>query len=268
MKLSRSTLRVCPWGRRFLDPAQMRAISCLTAVLVVGHVLTYADRDEARFGGSSNGAATAIIERFLATEAPLTSYRAFRTLEATTRGGRMRARLTAWTSVDPVQGFQYSIVDEEGSGIIHRKALRPALDAERSLRQAGDLGKGALTTANYDFRPLGSAEDGLVRIGLHPKRRDTLLIEGTMLLTADDGDLRMVEGLLVKRPSVWTRRVEIVRRYGRIGGVRVPLSMESTANILLVGSSTFSMAYEYESINGALVSGIGLPPPDRRVEAR
>jgi hypothetical protein len=31
-----------------------------------------------------------------------------------------------------------------------------------------------------------------------PKRRDTLLVEGSMLLTARDGDLVQVEGFLVK----------------------------------------------------------------------
>jgi len=62
-----------------------------------------------------------------------------------------------------------------------------------------------------------------------------------------------VEGLLVKRPSFWTRRVEVVRRYARVGGVRLPVSMESTAQVLVVGTSTFSMTYEYESINGASV---------------
>src|SRR5262245_36039869 len=54
-----------------------------------------------------------LVERFLTRAEPaLTSYRALRTLEAETRGARMRARLTAWTSLDPIEGFQYSIVDE------------------------------------------------------------------------------------------------------------------------------------------------------------
>jgi hypothetical protein len=59
--------------------------------------------------------------------------------------------------------------------------------------------------------------------------------------------------VLVKRPSFWTRRVQIVRDYGRIGGVRVPLATGSTADILFAGQSTFSMTYEYESINGVPV---------------
>src|SRR5262245_12841911 len=44
----------------------------------------------------------ALLDRFLATDAqPLVSYRAFRHLTASTRGGKMAASLDAWTSLDP-----------------------------------------------------------------------------------------------------------------------------------------------------------------------
>ena len=219
------------------------------AFVLAGHVIAGAEPNDGRPPRSPDGAA-ASLERFLTTDAPLTSYRGLRTLEATTRGGRMHARITASTWLDPVVGFQYSIVDAEGSETIRRRVLLAALEAERSLGQTGEATRGALTVANYQFSAASSAENGLERVMIHPKRRDTMLIEGSMLLTRDLGDLVQVEGLLVKRPSVWTRRVEIVRRYARIGGFRVPVSTRSTADVLLVGKSTFSMTYEYESING------------------
>ena len=68
----------------------------------------------------------------------------------------------------------------------------------------------------------------------------------------------LIEGLLAKRPSFWTRWVRIERHYTRIGGVRVPTSMTSTADVLIVGQSTFAMTYCYEEVNGALV-GTGAP---------
>jgi hypothetical protein len=198
----------------------------------------------------------AILERFLSdTDMPITSYRARRTLEATTRGGKMHARLTAWTSLDPDSGFHYVVVKEEGSEVIRRRVLRAALEAERSMRAAGELNRGALTAVNYTFAGAAAAADGgLVRIGIHPKRRDTMLVEGSILLTEHDGDLVRVEGRLIKRPSFWTRRVEVVREYERMNGVRVPVSMQSTAQVLVVGRSTFAMTYEYEAINGVQVS--------------
>ena len=66
-------------------------------------------------------------------------------------------------------------------------------------------------------------------------------MEGSILLTNDAADLVRLEGLLVKRPSFWTRKVLIVRDYARINGVRVPVAMGSTADILFAGQSTFTM---------------------------
>jgi hypothetical protein len=65
-----------------------------------------------------------------------------------------------------------------------------------------------------------------------------------------------VEGVLVKRPSFWTRRVEVTREYSRIGGARLPVMMSSVADVLFVGRSTFEMRYEYESVNGQPVSSV------------
>jgi hypothetical protein len=217
------------------------AIGTLAALLAL-HVLVRASAD-------------GLVDRFLSsTGPPLTSYRAFRTLEADARGGHTHARLTAWTTLDPVQGFQYSVVEESGSGIVRQKVLHAALEAEQNFRASGELDKGALTPLNYEFSPGRDAEDGLIRVDIHPKRHDTMLIEGSILLTQADGDLTRVEGFLIKRPSFWTREVQVVRKYERICGIRVPVSMQSVARVLIAGRSTFSMTYEYDSINGVAVA--------------
>jgi hypothetical protein len=221
----------------------MRRIAIGTlAALLAFHVLVRASADD-------------LVDRFLSsTGPPLTSYRAFRTLEADARGGHTHARLTAWTTLDPVQGFRYSVVEESGSGIVRQKVLHAALEAEQTMRVSGELDKGALTPLNYEFSPGRDAEDGLIRVGIHPKRHDTMLVEGSILLTEADGDLTRVEGFLIKRPSFWTREVQVVRKYERICGIRVPVSMQSIARVLIAGRSTFSMTYEYASINGMAVT--------------
>jgi hypothetical protein len=85
-----------------------------------------------------------------------------------------------------------------------------------------------------------------------------LLVEGAIFVTPADGDLTRIEGKLSKAPSFWTRRVDVVRRYERMAGVRVPVSIESVAHVLIAGRSTFKMTYEYETINGHKV---GSPQP-------
>jgi hypothetical protein len=197
-----------------------------------------------------------VLERFLAKpDGTLLSYRSLRRLEAAARGGKMQASLTAWTSFDPEQGFEYEVIEESGSGLIRSKVLRAALEAERRAKQRDEAARGALSRENYEFSAEGLT-DGLIEVAIRPRRRDTMLIQGKILLTREEAELVQVEGLLVKRPSFWTRKVEVVRRYAQIGGVHVPVAMDSTADVLLGGRSTFSMSYEYATINGLPVEGL------------
>ena len=115
-----------------------------------------------------------------------------------------------------------------------------------------------LTPANYVFEDRGTQPDGLASLSVRPRRRHVLLVEGSIYLNPDDGDLVRMEGQLSKTPSFWTRRVEIVRWYQRIAGFRMPTMLESVANVRIAGVSSFRMSYEYESINGRRV---GNPQP-------
>ena len=70
----------------------------------------------------------------------------------------------------------------------------------------------------------------------------------------DGGDLLRVEGKLSKNPSFWTSLVNIVRRYARIGGVRVPVATETTAKVKFVGTAQLEVLYDYQSVNGRPVA--------------
>ncbi len=199
-------------------------------------------------------AVSELVDRFLAPDdEPLTSYRALRRLTASTRGGRMRATVEAWTTLDPVHGFTFEIVSEEGSALIRRKVLIAALEAEQKAVTGSDRSQAALTRANYEFLGISAADDDLLRVDVRPRRKHHMRVEGSLLLEPGSADLVRVEGHLSQRPSFWTRKVRIQRDYGRINGVHVPVSMGSTADVLVVGSSTFSMTYRYTEINGRQV---------------
>jgi hypothetical protein len=205
----------------------------------------------------SAGGRGEFIDRFLApNEPPLVSYRAFRRLTASTRGGHLRAAIEAWTTLDPVQGFSFEITSEEGSAIIRRKVLIAALQAEQMAVGKSDRAQSALTPANYEFLGISPESDRLVKMDVRPRRKHVMLVHGALFIEADSADLVRVEGELSQRPSIWTRRVHVVREYDRVAGVHVPVSMRSTADVLLVGSSSFAMTYRYVEINGKPVTPI------------
>ena len=193
------------------------------------------------------------VHRFLSADnEPLRRYRAFRRLEASNEKFKKEASLEAWTEVDAA-GFRYDIVSEGGSAYIRDKVLRPALEREKAIWNGRLSGRSSLTTANYDFIAASLDARGLMRVTVKPKRKDELLIDGVIILAPDTGDLLRVEGRLAKSPSFWTGRIEVVRTYDRIGGVRVPVRTESVADVKMAGASSFAMSYEYETINGRRV---------------
>ena len=163
----------------------------------------------------------------------------------------MSASLEAWTSLDPQHGFTYEITKMDGSSVIQKHVLVKALEAEQdALRSTANTAQSALTRANYEFLDMSRLNDQLVRVNVKPRRSHVMLVNGHLVIESDSADLVRIEGELSKRPSFWTRRVQVVREYDRIAGVHVPVSMQSTADVLIVGSSSFSMDYKYTEING------------------
>lgn len=203
------------------------------------------------------------LERFLAREDPApTQFRALRHLEARNDHFEKSAWMDVWTEGD-ASGFSYRIVAEEGSAYIRSHVFRASLEAERALWASGAPGRAGLTPVNYVFEDLGIQPDGLTSFAVKPRRDDVLLVDGSIFLNPDDGDLVRMEGRLSKSPSFWTRRVEIVRWYQRIVGVRMPVALESVANVRIAGESTFRMKYDYESVNGQRVGA-----PEARAGSR
>jgi hypothetical protein len=215
-------------------------IAALLAACALGHVRA-----------ASN---TAVLQRFLALSDPApTDYRALRHLEARNDHFESSAWMDVWTDADRVDGFRYHIVAEGGSAYIRSKVFLATLEMERKMWASGEPERASFTTENYTFEDRGERSDGLTGLSVTPRRKDLLLLEGSIFLRPEDGELMRIEGQLSKAPSFWTRRVEIVRRYQRIAGVRMPVALESEANVRIAGPSTFRMSYEYEIVNGERV---------------
>jgi hypothetical protein len=193
----------------------------------------------------------AVVQRFLArADEPLTHYRALRRLEAHNDRFNKTGWLEVWTELTPDGRFSYEIVREGGSEYVRSKVLRPILEKELRVYESGDGARSALTADNYELRGADSAEPGLAKLEVTPKRREVSLIEGALYVTNDDADLVRVEGRLSKNPSFWTKRVDVVRKYSRLHGIRVPVRVDSVAQMRLAGTATLSMTYEYEMVNG------------------
>jgi hypothetical protein len=245
--------------RLFYDPITVRTsirLGVVCSALALGVCTAW---PPAVLHASAQRSASAVLQRFLArADGPPVSYRALRRLEAKNGHFRAAAWMEAWTEFNEATGFKYEIVGEGGSGYIRGRVLKAALEGEKKMWAEKEPDRAALTRDNYEFKDGGTAGEGLEWLGIKPRRKDVLLVEGAIFVEPEEGELTRIEGKLSKAPSMWTRGVEIIRKYERIGGVRVPVSIESTAHVLIAGLSTFRMTYEYETINGVRV---GDPQP-------
>jgi hypothetical protein len=155
--------------------------------------------------------------------------------------------------------LSYEIMNERGSDTIRKKVLYAVLKREQEIVNDGNLSRGDLTDENYDFADAERSTDGTTIVPITARRKDVLLVNGRMVLDADTGDLLRVEGRLSKNPSFWPTLVQVVRRYTRLGGVRVPIATDSTAKIRFVGTARLEIRYEYQSVNGQAITARLVP---------
>lgn len=190
--------------------------------------------------------AAAAMQGFLDRATTAHQYSASRRLEASGRGHR--GWLDAQTEFTVASGLVYQVTAEGGSGYIRSRVLRSLLDEEQRLIARNGGATVAISADNYQFTPEGLNEEGLAVVIMRPLRKHRSLIAGRMFLTAD-GDLVRVEGRLVKNPSFWVTRVNVVRSYRRINGVTMPVSLDTTAQLRLLGSSALRMTYCYSQVD-------------------
>jgi hypothetical protein len=243
----------------------MRGFPVCLLVLALGAARPLAGPPASGSSDASAAAAAALLDRFLARdEEPLTRYVGTRCLEATSERFKVTGSMQVTVQLSPERGFEWTVVSEAGSGYVRNKVLRKTLEGEREMVARGEPGRAAVSRENYEIglrAPEAGAMDGgfgTLRLQITPRRRDTLLVHGSVLLTDPEAELLEVQGQLAKSPSWWTKEVHVVRTYGRVGGVRVPVAMSSTAQVRFAGRSQFRMTNVYEHVNGRAT---GTPVP-------
>ena len=204
------------------------------------------------------------MRRFLSQDDTLHAYQAVRRIEA--ENGSRRGWLEASTEYAPGTGFRYKVMAEDGSRYIRDKVLRALLDAERNAIAQGELTRSALVPENYVFQAQGVDADGLARVLMSPRRREGMLVAGTMYLRPG-GHLVRLEGRLARNPSFWVKNVDIVRTYECIDGAIVPVALESHAEVRFLGEAALRMTYRYSAIDGHPVEAPQERPGDPRIIA-
>jgi len=222
---------------RTLLPLAIISFTMLSAAQLIG-AAAEASRSEA-----------VVMDRFInEIEKEPVPYEAVRRLEASSANLNESAWMEAITQYSREGGFSYRVIRQGGSQRILKRGLKGVLDSEQE--NVGQWRKAALTRENYDMTFDSRTSDGLLKVQLSPRRRDSRLLDGAAWLTARTGALVKLEGRLAKSPSFWVRWVNLTRQYTPVHGTMMPAALDSTADVKIAGMSTFSMTYRYLSVDG------------------
>jgi hypothetical protein len=224
-------------------------VALVATVAAVGLVAGF----DVKLSAADDEDGSAIIQRVIAHAAQAgIAIHATRELRAGTVSGKHQGWITVDTALDSSGAFSWRVIEEGGSERTRQKVLYELLKNEAATR-LGAAGDAALTPANYDFAPMPSSRGGQVSIRLTPKRADARLIDGTLTVSTDGYPIRL-EGRMAKSPSFWVRSVSMVTHYGRFAGIALPTSVETLADVRMVGRSSLTMRYRYSVVNGRTVS--------------
>ncbi|HEV3216466.1 MAG TPA: hypothetical protein VGZ27_12125 [Vicinamibacterales bacterium] len=227
------------------------AATCLTGLCVQGVSGTGASGA----GANASRSDAVLLQRFIDDiERTPVAYQAVRRLEASSAKLNESAWMEAFTEYNPATGFRYRIMGQGGSNRIRNRVLKSVLEAERENSTQSEWRKGAINRDNYDFNFDSRTDDGMIKLQLSPRRRDTRLVDGAAFVSSRSGTLIRLQGRLSKSPSFWVRWVDVTRHYSLVEGTMMPVAMESTADVRFAGVSTFSMRYEYAMVDGRAVA--------------
>ncbi len=188
-------------------------------------------------------------------DALLAGYSVMRVYQAANGFTHTQAQMQVKMTFRNPSSKDFTVVSEDGSKIIRSRVFRPALNAEREVLRSDQKIRSAISPDNYEFALLGE-EDLRSRhcyvLDARPKRKDKFLLRGRIWIDAADYAVARVQGELVKLPSFWTRKVEYVRDYQKVGALWLPMRDESVSQLFIFGRSTLTIThsdYRIESRN-------------------
>lgn len=138
---------------------------------------------------------------------------------------------------------QYQVLELAGDQTVKQEVIVRYLSAEARAAEI-PAASVAVTPANYKFRykgvvagPHGSAYVFLIT----PRKKRQGLIKGELWLDSETGAAVRQSGFLVKRPSIFVRRIDVTRETSFSGGVAESRITHVSVDLRLVGRAELTI---------------------------
>lgn len=146
-------------------------------------------------------------------------------------------RLRALRRLLPFGRPEYQVIESDGDNTVKREVINRYLSEEV---RAADIPASsvAITPANYRFHYKGAVESAgstLYVFSITPRKKRQGLIKGELWLDGESGAAVRQSGYLVKRPSLFVKRIEVTRATQISNGVAESRVTHLTVDLRLVG---------------------------------
>ncbi len=124
--------------------------------------------------------------------------------------------------------------------MLNKRVFGRMMEGEQESLTAENKRRSAMTPENYDFRLAGEERvEGrrAYKLEITPRREDTFLFAGMIWVDAEDFAVVRATGRPAKRPSFWTRKIDFVRTFKKVGPFWLPHRTESVTEVFLFGTS-------------------------------
>src|ERR1039457_4585375 len=164
-------------------------------------------------------------------------------IEASLPKLKEQGRLRAIRRLLPFGKPEYQVFELNGSRTVKQQVIARYLSAE--IQAAGMTPSAvAVTPANYQFRYAGPVESEgslLYVFQIAPRQKRDGLIKGMIWIDAETGTAVRVSGYLVKRPSIFVKRVDVTRETSLHDGVAESRVTHLALDTRLVGRAELTI---------------------------
>jgi len=148
-------------------------------------------------------------------------------------------------------------VEFTGDDFVKHNVITKLLQSEVEHVQKNEGAQTALSAQNYKFSYKGSEKlDGhdVHIFAVKPRKKVPGLFKGKIYVDAFNGSLRRAEGMVVKSPSFFIKKIEFVQDYDDVNGFNFPVRMHSTAMTRVVGRAIVDIFHRNYRPQGAVPS--------------
>jgi len=176
----------------------------------------------------------------------LRGYSVSRTYSAENNAGKVYAREEVRMSYDPAGEKSFQLISGYGSWLVRDLVFSRLREAEITAARGPDRTQSSITPGNYRFDAAGTGEIAgrpcyIVRVT--PLHKNKYLFEGRVWIDAAEFAIAQIDGHPAANPSFWTRHVEFVRSYAKVGDFWLPSRDATVADIRLYGRKTLTIVH-------------------------